>query len=171
MECSPLRAIAAHRSAQKFYDVIEFGLKSSYKWVVSRCCGAPLEPPIVSSREDTKLKIKRAGVASLTFLLACCDAGTLYELAIQQSVSMDDFSSVLALVSSSVALFTMSFWAVDEGLMSYVRGGGPKATILDLIDQIDQTLSSMSDSSLEALNRILRETRGLGVDEYGSIAQ
>jgi len=152
---SSLSAIAAHSSAQKFYDVIAFGLRSSYKWISSHFCDTLPEPPVVSSREDTELKMKRAGVASLAFLLACCDAGTLYELATQQSLNLDDFSNVLALVSSSVALFSMSFWAVDEGLMTYVRGGDPKATILDLIDQINQTLSSMSDSSLEALRQII----------------
>ena len=152
---SSLSSIAAHSSAQKFYDAIALGLRSSYRWISSYFCDVPPQPPTVSSREDAELTIKRGEIASLAFLFACCNAGTLYELAIQQSLNLNDLSNVLALVSSCVTLFSMSFWAVDEGLMSYVRGGDPKATILGLIDEINQTLSSMSDSSLKALRQIL----------------
>jgi hypothetical protein len=157
---SSLSAIAAHSSVQKFYDVVSGTLTGSYKWISSLCRNSKNEdthtPPSQRTSKDTELMMKRAGVASLAFLLASCDAGTLYELAMQQNLSMNDFANVLALVSSSVALFSMSFWAVDEGLMYYVRGGDPKTAVLSLIDQVDETLSSMSDRSLKALKQILR---------------
>lgn len=157
---SSLSAIAAHSSAQKFYDLVSNVVTRSYKKIFSFCGGrvdeGPPIAPLPRTREDTALMLKRAGVASLAFLLASCDAGTLYELAVQQSLSMHDFKNVLALVSSSVALFSMSFWAVDEALMYYVRGGDPKTTVLTLIDQVDSTLSSMSDSAVKALRHILR---------------
>ena len=166
---SSLSAIAAHSSFQKFYDVASIGLTKTYKKFSSFFFGSEDEPSSVSpppmSKEDRDLMIKRTGVASLAFLLACCDAGTLYELAVQQSLSMNDFGNVLALVSSSVSLFTMSFWAVDEALMYYVRGGDPKATILSLIDKVDNTLSSMSDSALKALKDLLRKNHDLALEE------
>ncbi|MBN9413727.1 MAG: hypothetical protein J0H12_07415 [Candidatus Paracaedimonas acanthamoebae] len=166
---SSLSAIAAHSSFQKFYDVASIGLTKTYKKFSSFFFGSEDEPSSVSpppmSKEDRDLMIKRTGVASLAFLLACCDAGTLYELAVQQSLSMNDFGNVLALVSSSVSLFTMSFWAVDEALMYYVRGGDPKATILSLIDKVDNTLSSMSDSALKALKDLLKQNHGLALEE------
>ena len=166
---SSLSAIAAHSSFQKFYDVASIGLTKAYKKFSLFFFGSEDEPSSVSpppmSKEDRDLMIKRTGVASLAFLLACCDAGTLYELAVQQSLSMNDFGNVLALVSSSVSLFTMSFWAVDEALMYYVRGGDPKATILSLIDKVDNTLSSMNDSALKALKDLLRKNHDLALEE------
>ncbi len=166
---SSLSAIAAHSSAQKFYDLASTVLTGSYKKISSffkrrENESSPISPS-PRSREDKVLMVKRAGVASLAFLLASCDAGTLYELAAQQHLSMHDFGNVLALVSSSVSLFSMSFWAVDEALMYYVRGSDPKTSVLSLIDQIDRTLSSMSDSALEALKDILRTSHGFIEEE------
>lgn len=151
---SSLSAIAAYSSSLKFYDLSSLVLKR-----ISLCADrdkrnfSNLAIP-VQTREDRQLIKKRAAIAALAILLAACDAGTLYQVAVQQSLSMQDAANVLALAASSVALFSMSFWAVDEALINYLRGGDPKATILGLINQVHSSLSSLSDWALRDLRGI-----------------
>lgn len=151
---SSLSAIAAYSSSLKFYDLSSLVLKK-----ISSCVDrdkrnfSNLAIPM-QTREDRQLIKKRAAIAAIAILLAACDAGTLYQVAVQQSLSMQDAENVLALTASSVALFSMSFWAVDEALINYLRGGDPKATILGIIDQINSSLSSLSNWALRDLRRI-----------------
>lgn len=162
---SSLSAIAAHSSTLKFYDWISNLSTRSCNTIYSLVGGQKNEiantSPSTLSKEDISLKRKRIGIACFAFLLASCDASTLYQVAVLQSLSMHNVANVFALVSSCLSLFTMSFWAVDEGLMNYLRGGDPKATTLTIIDNIDKTLPSMSDLALKALSQTFEETRSV----------
>ncbi|WP_156962012.1 hypothetical protein [Candidatus Paracaedibacter symbiosus] len=155
---SGLTTLATWNSTLKFYDAIS-GVFSSVFNCIKSCCKLKPERTfntIVNTEKENSFFWKRLGIGVVSGALAVCSAGPSAEIALT-FLNINEIWPKLELASAIIAVFSTSFWAVDEALLKLLKTGDPRQPLLNTIDQIILKLPDMSKKKLRKLINLLPE--------------
>ncbi|AIK95725.1 hypothetical protein [Candidatus Odyssella acanthamoebae] len=155
---SGLTTLATWNSTLKFYDAISGVFSSGFNYIKSyfKPKSEKMSNTTVNTEKKNRFFWKRLAAAVISGALAVCSAGPSAEIALT-FLNINEVWPKVELTSAIIAVFSTSFWAVDEVLLKLLKAGDPRQPLLNTINQIILKLPDMSKKRLRKLINLLPE--------------
>ncbi|MBN9412754.1 MAG: hypothetical protein J0H12_02350 [Candidatus Paracaedimonas acanthamoebae] len=147
---SSLSALATWNSTLKFYDAVSGIFSSIFN------CFKPQSEKIINTEKENRFFWKRLGVGIVSGILAVCSVGPSAEVTLK-FLNINEIFPKLELACAVIAVFSTTFWVMDEVLLKLLKAEDPRQQLLNIIDEIILKIPDLSKKELRRLVHMFQE--------------